>query len=213
MIHLLAKRIRTAASAFYFSRSKISHSLFPGLNQPCRGIMISALITVVLNIKKIRSRRVCDWNWPDISSPVVYRSMSSCKFAQRWQRCGWWTSRSGGVDRLLFRVVTLRFWLWNCQFPCVHSSTTASTAPHRTPVNKCKCPNGVAKTGPDCTTNGALMCSSCSTGYALNAEASACRRKRFSRETVLPSTAMSHPLHWNIYTTRAWTHWLRRGSR
>merc|ERR1712072_392104 len=41
-------------------------------------------------------------------------------------------------------------------------------------ANTCTCANGVAKTGAECTTDGASMCASCSTGYTINDAATAC---------------------------------------
>ena len=59
-------------------------------------------------------------------------------------------------------------------------------------VKVCSCPNGSAKTGAACTTQGAAMCSSCNRGFHLNTGQTKCEgacsewfeleRKVFERE-------------------------------
>merc|ERR1712232_1427483 len=41
-------------------------------------------------------------------------------------------------------------------------------------ANSCTCDNGVAKTGSECTSNGASMCKSCNAGWTLNSANTAC---------------------------------------
>ena len=41
-------------------------------------------------------------------------------------------------------------------------------------ANRCRCLNGSPKTGPECTKQGAAMCSSCKGGFTINTGQTAC---------------------------------------
>ena len=61
--------------------------------------------------------------------------------------------------------------------PCTYALTNyldSGYVCHQPPANTCTCANGVAKTGSDCTTDGASMCASCAQGYTKNAAGTAC---------------------------------------
>jgi len=63
--------------------------------------------------------------------------------------------------------------MYGCMHPSMHCTAPLTVCQHAV-ANACTCTNGVAKTGADCTTDGASMCASCSAGYTINEAATGC---------------------------------------